>query len=92
MHNCKLSFFSSKKRYCRVRTWNTHMLRINERTIGFVCAPMDMVKTASREVLGLCSFITHPPNVALSYYFPQSTFHLFLSANLWGDRSNSLVL
>lgn len=24
--------------------------------------------------------------------FPQSTFHLFFSANLWGDQSNSLVL
>lgn len=23
---------------------------------------------------------------------PQSTFHLFFSANLWGDQSNSLVL
>lgn len=46
------------------------MLRINERTTGFVCASMDTVKTASPEVLKAVFIHATSPKCCFILLFP----------------------
>lgn len=71
MHNCKRFFFGTRKRYCGVRTWNIHRLKISVKTTAFMCVSMEMLKTTSQEGLEAVLILAIPPKCCLIILSPS---------------------